>query len=272
MGLVTPVGANDYKGKVNALLAKIRKNPVGGVILGGIVKEVSVFPVEYHYDRANNTWEREDSCKAISSANDRDASNLVLKKPGEPGYDERRDKYYLGNAFNRFGVHQNRTPTGKGSASTVFFTPGEGGRCSDDRGNRSIMDLDATLFHEIVHSLRMSQGIVSAVPTATNEYVNEEEFLAIEITNVYLSARDGKAAKLNHSHATNDPGDPEMDDPVQFVDESDNLFVLRQHKDWAIFKELAKLKDIKFNPFYEFDRRAKADAAKKKAPATARGR
>jgi hypothetical protein len=270
MGIVTAWGSPEYVGKVNFLIAKIQKNPVGQIVLGAIVRQVYVHPVEYHYNRASKTWEHADSCQAIASAHDRDAANLVLKKPGEPGYDERRDKYYLGNAFNRFGTHKDRTPTGMGSSSAVFFTPGEGGKCTDHHGKPSVIDLDATLFHELVHSLRMSLGIISAVPTRTNQFVNEEEFLAIEMTNVYLSARDGKRAKLNHSHVAGDPGDPEWDDHATFVDEPDNDFVLRQHKGWSVFKELAKMKSIPFNPFYEFDQREKAAAAKKRAATAGR--
>jgi len=126
----------------------------------------------------------------------------------------------------------------------------------------------------------MSQGLIRAVPTAENQFVNEEEFLAIVIENVYKSARDGAKAVLNHSHAANDVAggaDPDFDTSQGFLDEPDNSSVLKFHANWDTFKKLAKLKinkggrlqDIIFNPFAEFEKRAQAKKGGK--PAAAKG-
>lgn len=108
----------------------------------------------------------------------------------------------------------------------------------------------------------MTQGQVSAIPTIEHEFRNEEEFLAIEVENVYRSARDGKKATLRHSHIDDLP-DSEWTTAKDLVDEPDIYDVLKYHTEWVVFKELAKMKDIIFNPFYEFDQRVKAKAKAK---------
>src|SRR5262249_46054945 len=73
-------------------------------------------------------------------------------------------------------------PKGGGSDVHLFFTPGEGNDTACSHGSGTCADLpDEILLHEMVHALRMMQGVSNSVPT-TLRYKNEEEFLALVVT------------------------------------------------------------------------------------------
>jgi hypothetical protein len=264
MALVTPDGSPDYNTKIIGLLANIRKNSVGNLVLNAIVKPVKIRPIGAHLDpKTKKPDQNPNSCQGITSADDRSAANIALKKPGEEGYDKKRDKFY---SSSMRGYVFDEVPKSGGSTSVLYFTPGEKGLCVDHKGASVAADSDATLLHELVHAARISQGIVSAVPTTEHEFRHEEEFLGIEIENVYKSARDGKKAKLRHSHSPDAEDIPEWNTSKGFVDEYDLAKVLKYHAHWGLFKELAKLGKIPFNPFYEYDQRQKVKAKPKVAP------
>jgi hypothetical protein len=52
---------------------------------------------------------------------------------------------------------------------------------------------DTVLLHEMIHGLRQIQGRDNKWPMtgSVRDYENEEEFLAIQITNVYTSSKGG---------------------------------------------------------------------------------
>lgn len=268
--MITPDGTPDYNVKITGLVAKLRTNPVGNLVLNAIVKKVIVKPISAHLDdKTKKPDQHPNSCQGITSADDRNAANILLKKPGEPGYNEKRDKYYS-SARRGATFDASEVPTGKGSTSVLYFTPGDKGMCVNHKGHSVTADSETTFLHELVHAARISQGIVSAIPTVEHDYRNEEEFLGVEIENVYISARDGKNAKFRHSHSAEGDGKvPEWDTSKGLVDESDLFDVLKYHANWGLFKELAKLDKIPFNPFYEYDQRQKLKAkpaANKPAP------
>src|SRR5262249_51922405 len=87
--------------------------------------------------------------------------------------------------------------TGKGSNSYVHFTAADH---SAAYGPGSAPD--EVLLHELVHSLREMEGHLNQVPTTgTNlAYENIEEYLAVLVTNIYVSERDGPLAQLRFGH------------------------------------------------------------------------
>jgi hypothetical protein len=74
--------------------------------------------------------------------------------------------------------------TGQGSDSTVHYTPVPRGTASSGPGSLS----DEILLHELVHAGRQVRGIEN-FETVYNGAQNEEEYLAIVVTNVYLSEK-----------------------------------------------------------------------------------
>jgi hypothetical protein len=273
MAMIVPTGSPDYVGKINALVGNMRKNTVGQIVLGGLAKDVAVVPIATYYDPVKKQQEPAMSCRAVAVPVDGDAASAKLKKPNDPDYDSRRDRFYKGNLDRgddemqdkRFEEFASRVPTGLGSKSNVYFTPGVAPHCKTTGWS----DPEIVLFHELVHAVRHTQGLNRAVPTNKVDWSNEEEFLAVVIENVYSSARSGKKAALRYGHGDQPALWPGINDSKGFVDERDHFDVLKHHADWHVFKELAKLDKVVFNPFYEFDRRAKAKAAK---PGTVKGR
>jgi hypothetical protein len=74
--------------------------------------------------------------------------------------------------------------TGQGSDSTVHYTPVPKGTASSGPGSLS----DEILLHELVHAGRQVKGIQN-FEAIHNGAQNEEEYLAIIVTNVYLSEK-----------------------------------------------------------------------------------
>jgi hypothetical protein len=259
MPVIIPDGTPDYNSKIRSFEQLFRKNPVGALVIGALQKDVTVKPIHYFYDERKEEFEKNTSCRAVAAAHDIDAASLPLKKPGDSGYDSRRDQFYKGVLINedamsdrRSETFDKRIPTGLGSKTTIYFSSGLSTACTGTGWN----DPELILFHELVHGLRHSQGLSRTIPTRKSDWSNEEEFLAVVVANVYASARDKEKAALRHGHGDNALW-PGINDSAGFVDQCDHFDVLKYHTTWNIFVELAKMKDIIFNPFYEFDRRSK---------------
>src|SRR5262249_50774702 len=87
---------------------------------------------------------------------------------------------------------------GTGTNATIFYRPeawGVFGTASTAAApsNRP----DEVLLHEMVHAARDMKGVSYLLPMAKG-YENEEEFLAIVITNVYLSEKGQTALAADH--------------------------------------------------------------------------
>jgi hypothetical protein len=87
---------------------------------------------------------------------------------------------------------------------------------------------DDVLFHEMVHCLRYMQGKANHVPTENSFYDNEEEFLAIVVTNVFISAKGGMAFRANH-HG-HELLKPPLNTSQGFLVDRDNLKVMSIHR------------------------------------------
>jgi hypothetical protein len=147
----------------------------------------------------------EKQCRAIVEPKER----LKSAPKGIGGKDrtDPRDIWYSGGQDNpkteEFDERYNpvdQVAEGGGSDVLVYFTPSEwGGGESACSGPGTSWPADQVLFHELVHALRDMQGLSNPVPTANTSYLNEEEFLAIVVEGVYVSAKGGTKFRANHS-------------------------------------------------------------------------
>jgi hypothetical protein len=62
------------------------------------------------------------------------------------------------------------------------------------------VDFDESLVHELVHAFRDAQGKHNPVPTKNRRYDTVEEFLAVVITNVYISSKGDHWLRADHWH------------------------------------------------------------------------
>jgi hypothetical protein len=268
MATIAPQGDAKYNGVVQKLLQEVQKNPVGKIITGAMTKDVQIFPIG-EGKRRDNPKMKEDpqSCRAYADAEDHLAEAPKLKLESDPTATS-RDRFFTCELDEeaRFNTHSSkRVPTGLGSKSMVYFTADNPG-CA----NTGFDDPEIVLFHELVHCLRMGLGIYHCVPTNKPDYSNEEEFLAIVITNIYRRVKLPKAP-LRHGHGPGTALWAPLDTSKGFVDDRDNSSVLKWHANWEPFRAIAKLEGINFNPLKEFVAREEA-AKKKNTPQSAAGR
>src|SRR5262245_32826953 len=126
-------------------------------------------------------------------------------------------------------------------------------------------DPDDTLLHELVHALRMLRGEFNQVPTWDRDWVNEEEFLAILVTNTYLSEKGKK--HLRGTHLGQGVLSAELNTSEKFLGKgaSPPSLAQLQHRrivyrlvseDWALCRDLTAKVKTGFNPIGEFMRNA----------------
>jgi hypothetical protein len=179
-----------------------------------------------------------------------DQIDLVGQKP--------RDERHL-------KVTEGLVGTGRGSDSTVYFDPD----AYENRGCHKVGPGDAsdeTLFHELVHALRYMQGQRNPVPTNDKDQKNEEEFLAVVTTNVYISSKaKGRTVPLRANHLPGAPSlSPQRETSVGFLADPENLFLMkRYYSSWyPTFRDLSALSAL-FNPFREFSKQPTQQLHKK---------
>lgn len=140
--------------------------------------------------------------------------------------------------------------TGKGSGVRVQFSPESWGPRKQDCFQGDFGSLpDEVLLHELVHGLRKMQGKHNPYPTDAKGYDNEEEFLAIVVTNVYMSEKG--SLQLRADHDGHWPLKPPLDTSTGFLADQNNLKILKiHHLVWRpTFLNLAAIATAKFNPF-----------------------
>jgi hypothetical protein len=145
-----------------------------------------------------------------------------------------------------FGV----TGTGKGSDGKIYFSADEWVKSScDTKGIGS--QTDEVLVHEMVHALRNAQGKSNWIPTNNKRYDNDEEFLAVVVTNVYISAKGG--ARFRADHWGHKELKPPLNTSKGFLGDPDNLKIMSIYRlVWtAVFTALAGVASAQFNPFRE---------------------
>lgn len=146
--------------------------------------------------------------------------------------------------------------TGEGTNCVIRFTPGvwsetSGGECrkADSKFGGPGSDPDCVLFHEIVHAYRIMTGSqlkyrISVDGKGDQSY---EEFVAILISNIYLSDRQAGAKLRSFSHTEI----AALDDPKGFLNRHKNRELVKnfcaEHAISPLIKELTTL-TCDFNP------------------------
>ena len=267
MGKITTKGTGDYHDAIENLLKQIEgnygthksANTVGSLLLSAIrasSKDLIILPMASYLGQGAK------QCRAIEEPKDK----LKSAPKGIGGKDrtDRRDIWYVGRQDDsktddydeRYTPHgPDEVAEGGGSDAEVYFTPSEwGGGQSACSGPGTSWPADQVLFHELVHALRDMQGLSNPVPTVNTSYLNEEEFLAIVVEGVYVSAKGGTKFRANHfdDSVLWSPLDTSKGF-VDYKDNGDNGEILNYYYSmWQpFFGQLANLTQPKFNPFRE---------------------
>jgi hypothetical protein len=285
MGQITTKGTGDYHDAIEKLLRKIEgnddnhksANTVGSLLLSAIrasSKDLTILPM------ASYPGQGAKQCRAIEDPKDR----LKSAPKGIGGKDrtDPQETWYSGGQDDPNTEFDERyTPLGQvaeggGSDVLVYFTPSEwgGGGESACSGPGTSWPADQVLLHELVHALRDMQGLSNPVPTVNTSYLNEEEFLAIVVEGVYVSAKGGTKFRANHFN------DSVLWSPldtskgfVEYKDNGDNGEILNYYSlKWhPFFGQLANLTQPKFNPFREIIlRKGKRSSTLPRSKASAR--
>ena len=125
------------------------------------------------------------------------------------------------------------------------------------------MDPDEVLFHELVHATRQLAGVVYFMPVDKN-YDNEEEYLAVMLSNIYIRNKN-KGAPLRADHGNEIFLDPDhFLDNVQRVNLAPRMLLERfRLQQLLFFNDLAKidLSVASFNPVWQYNEELKSGRA-----------
>jgi nucleoid-associated protein YgaU len=144
------------------------------------------------------------------------------------------------------------TGTGGGTDIEVHFSPE---LFATSTGPASLPD--DILLHEMVHGLREMQGEFDQVPTGPQDlnYDNDEEFLAIVMSNIYVSEKNGPLAVLRKDHHGSQPlPDKESSSDGFLLNNLENLFWIKvlYPQEMAYFLAVAANPMATFNPIREY--------------------
>jgi len=163
--------------------------------------------------------------------------------------------------------------TGEGSRADIAFSPEMWGPNGSSNITGPSTLPDEVLLHELIHACRQMNG-VSHSSAVDSDYENEEEFVAIVLTNIYMSEK--KQTVFCGSHGVEDrkigkyvvgKKIPILPDPHKFLDNvqrmtppPDQLLEKvrnRQRDMWNAIKDIP-VSSAAFNPVREWDaKRAK---------------
>ena len=251
-------GPRDYVDAIKGVLDTVAGNYLGPVILGGIIatkKDLTIVP----YDKGKAAVSGD--CNAITRPDHARNAAPDGVRGGQKGAG-----WFLGRMDNpatdkddRYDQQEHKVGagTGEGSDVKIYFTPLPSGGSSCGGGAYGSLP-DEVLFHELVHALRAMQGKLNAIPTegGLRGYNNEEEFLAVVASNVYISAKPSK--QLRADHRGHQPLKPPRDTSAGFLadPETRDLMKLYQLTWRPTFQELASaghsLRPV-FNPFRQLE-------------------
>jgi hypothetical protein len=234
-------GDSKYEKEVHALLENvIGRNPVAKMILAHL-------DVLDHYltivPFSDADREKHGECDAFTeAANSDDASPEGVK-------------YWEKNSDGTY-TQSKTTGTGKGTEARIHFSPGMFGKGKCHGGLFGSMP-DEVLFHEMVHGLRDIQGWNDQQPMGGG-YDDQEEFLAIVITNIYMSAKTKsiKGLRANHDEDLQELKPP-FNTSAGFLTDQGNLqkLVYFDRDEMLLFFGLGMIADFEapFNPIGELE-------------------
>ena len=281
MGEITAIGVDSYPGgkdkyvdEVLDLVKDLVSNPVGWVILGAILHTPGKLTILPESERPPGSFDHKRTYTGSLAAtfpigpdgklDYAHASPRGLKRDAKdddnPAHKD-RGKWYAGFSDDvdtddfdeRYKTAQPKwgDSLGGGSSDSIFFTPhGIDKSCARGYGMCAQQD-DEVLLHEMVHALRDMQGLSDPVPT-TPRYKNEEEFLAIVVTNVYISKKSGNKL-LRRDYQRVGALEPPFNTSDGFLTDDENREILEYYaKYWQpVFGQLGNT-NTAFNPFRKF--------------------
>jgi hypothetical protein len=252
-----PPNVKAYEAEIEKRLQEIGTKEVGRFVftaLGKTGKKLVIKP--YTAEDAKEYG----ACNATTGADDlNDASpkdvHYYRGRLDNPATarDERYDRPTLGMSIFKRPV----LGTGKGSGAEIHYTDGmykAGGCCSLPGPGNVGNNADEVLLHEIVHALRTMQGKRNPVPTegTARKYDTEEEFIAILVTNIYMSEKHATAFRADHQGYN--ALKPPLDTPAGFLGDPQHLRMLKKMAGEApgLFADLQNVSTAVFNPVREY--------------------
>lgn len=254
MGDIDIKGSESYVRQTRAVLETIESNPIGQVIVSrirGSKKDLTIVPyTEGGCDSSTEALDPEGSAPKGASADG--PAVWYAGFPDDPrtrNIDERTKT-----------VPRTLRGTGEGSDVKIYYSPDIWGPTGCFDGKFGAMS-DEALFHEMVHCLRDMQGKYNPMPTGDNftGYGNEEEFLAVVVTNVYMSASGG--TELREDHTGHNLLKPPLNTSDGFLRDRDNWRLMNIYRlVWTdVFNSLSFVGTGRFNPFRELNMRCMRD-------------
>jgi fructose-specific component phosphotransferase system IIB-like protein len=171
--------------------------------------------------------------------------------------DSYRDAHAQGQRFRQNG--HRRVGTGDGSRSTIRYTPGMWGPTGAAKIHTASFEPDELIYHEMVHASRQMRGV--QLVRKVKDYDDVEEYLAVVLTNIYMS-ENGKTVFLgDHDVAA-------LQHPEKFLDNAQNsdmppreLISLFKGAQPDFYRDVANVAKAKFNPVSQYETELRAGAA-----------
>jgi len=259
----------DYENEILKLLKEIAGKPVGQEIHGAIILTKKTLTIRPESLRPASSYQPGKTYTGTGAATIPLDPAAASPKTVSPTGTNLRDKQYAGKdddddtetdpathkGDERYDpVAPKFAAKGGGSDDIIYFTPGakDDKRCASGSG-LCAENPDEILLHEMVHALRDMQGVSNRVPTLTLRYKNEEEFLAIVVTNVYISKAKG-ITFLRPDYRRVGPLQKPWNTSDGFLKDAENKDILEYYsKFWQpVFDQLGKVQTA-FNPFSKFN-------------------
>ena len=118
------------------------------------------------------------------------------------------------------------------------------------------LESDEVLFHELIHASRLVNGVFSAKIKVNQGYTNEEEYLAVVISNIYLAEKGKNLFRASHSNLSALPDLEGFLNNAQFVNLKPRELLNRfKAKQPLFFRDLADISSRRasFNPVRQLD-------------------
>jgi hypothetical protein len=87
--------------------------------------------------------------------------------------------------------------TGEGNGAWIGYSPWFWGKDGTSGQHEVGLDKDEVLFHELVHASRLMRGVFN-MAKAFPYYQNEEEYIAVVVSNIYLSEKGSSVVRGGH--------------------------------------------------------------------------
>jgi hypothetical protein len=233
-GSTAPTGASSwnpsqYETAVNGLLGQINGRGVGRAVIAAIAQPMSVIP-----------WPNPSECNAQGEPTDwvawTPAGQPILQCAGAA----------TGAPWQPSGAPV--IGSGTGSPARVRFTPGmwgPAGMCAGTATGPGSQRVEV-LLHEIVHGMRATVGLLLCQALGLH-YDTEEEFVAVTVTNMYMS--EAGATQLRASHLGFQP----LTSPSRFYcgEAEQRRMIQRIFSQQPNFARALSRVPCRFNPFLE---------------------